>query len=164
MHMARTDKTAGQQIGRSHAEPTVQSRTAALEAQLAGLRKLETVLAAIRDLKRKHPRLVEEFGQQLHAAIDEEPSEEVLANEEVSVREEAEPGEEEYGVEKLMAWFRSRNNAPATIQEMAKGIDRSEKTIKSILYLRHKGKFVATERRGRNNRGYYRMAESTEAP
>ncbi len=146
----------GQPISQSVAAPTVQSRAATLEAELAALRQLESAIATVRTLKRKFPKLVEEFSKQLHAAIDDEPSE---LEPQIAPANESET-EYEYGVEKLVTWFRSRNNEPASVSQMAAAISRSEKTIKSIIYTRHKGMFVPIETRGRNNRAFYRMAEA----
>lgn len=121
------------------------------------LRQLDSVLSAIRSVKRKFPKLVEEFSQQLHAAIDDAPPEQ---EPEAAPIRESEVGEQEYGVEKMIAWFQSRNNEPATIPEMANAIGRSAVTIKSIIYTRHKGTFVAIAERGRNNRARYRLANA----
>ena len=122
---------------------------------MLALRKLEGVITTIRGMKRLHPKLVEEFSRQLHAAIDDDPPESANQTETVL---DAEPGDESHGIERLIAWFRQRANEAATVQEMAKAVGLSERTIKSIMYMRHKGKFETTDRRGRNNRAYFRLA------
>ncbi len=137
---------------------TIEGRAAELEAELGVAKAMLGMKVTIRGIKQRYPELFEGYKHELIAAIEEVPTEKkawvVVPNAAVDT------SEEKYGVEKLAAFFRSRDNQPATVQEMAKAIGRSDKTIKSILYSRHKGKFVTTDQRGRNNRAYFRMAEA----
>lgn len=137
--------------------PTVQERAASLESELAALRQIDAVIAMVRTLKRKHPNLVDEFTAQLHAVIDDDPPPQ--ESESGILQTVADAGEQEYGVTKLIAWFRSRNNEPATLRQMAEAVDLNARTVKSILYTRHKGKFVTIKQRGPNNSAYFRMAD-----
>jgi hypothetical protein len=137
---------------------TVQSRATTLEAELTALRQLDAVIIAIQNLKRKFPKLIEEFAQHIHCAVDDAPPDE---EPQPMIRKDAFPsGERKYGIEKLVEWFRSRNNEPATAVEMAAGIGLSLKAVKSMIYERNKEKFVTLEQRGRNNTAYFRLADA----
>lgn len=132
----------------------MQSRAASLEAELSAVRQLEGVITTIRTLKRRFPKLVDEFNRQLHAAVDDEISEQEIE----TIIPKA--GEQEFGVEQLVAFLRSRNNEPASIHEMAEAIGKSDRTVKGIIYQRHPGKFVTSTKRGKNNRAYFCLAEA----
>src|SRR5262245_29479700 len=99
---------------------TVQSHTARLEAELAAVRQIGAAMATIRKVKRDFPSLFEGFKAELQAAIDQEPPAEEPEPTAPPASELDVEAQEEYGVEKLIAWFRARGNEPATIQQMAK--------------------------------------------
>ena len=128
---------------RSPAETSVQSHTVQLEAELSAVRQLAGIMAAIRKMKSQTPQLFDKFKAELHAAVEEEPREPEPAVIATAKGMDADP---EWGIEKLVAFFRGRNNEPATIKEMAAGVGRHTKTIKSIIYDRHRGKIVPTEK------------------
>lgn len=137
-------------------EATAQSLATKLEAELSAVRQMTAAMATIRKVKLLAPDLFERFKPEFHAVIDEEPSEQKV---ETDAPDESDPERNDYGIGRLMAWFRNRNNEAATLKQMAKEVGINEKTIKSIIYNRHKGKIVSTDQRGRNNRAYFRMAE-----
>jgi hypothetical protein len=149
--------TAKGPTNNSQAESTITARAAELEAELSAVRQLSSIMDTLRRIKARFPRLVEEIRSELLAALDEKPTEH---GRELWISPEAETGGSEYGVEKLIAFFRERCNEPATIQQMAKAIGRSEKTVKSIVYHRHRKRFETMEERGRNNRAYFRLADN----
>ena len=136
---------------------TINSRIATLEAELAAIRQLTTVITLLRNINRQRPDLFKQYKEELHAVIDEQPSKLPVKDE--TILDDESSDEEEYGIEKLVAFFQERNNEPATIKEMAKAIGRSPMTVKSMIYTRYKGKLVAMEKRGRNNMAYFCLAE-----
>ena len=136
--------------------PTVQERAATLEAELSALRQIEAVITTIQNLKRKHPKLFSEFIQAIHAAVDSEPP---AQEAKPTILHRVDPDAQEFGVQRLIEWFHSRNNEPATVPQMAKAVDLSTATVKSIIYRRHKGKFAPIDQRGQNNRAFFRLVE-----
>ncbi len=144
-------------IPKPRPQPTVQSRAAQLEAELAALRQLEGVISSIRSVKRRFPQLFEDFVRQLQSAIDDDPTEQEL--EAANAPDDA-PTDTVTGIEKLEAIFRANNNEPMTVKQMAKAIGLRDMTIKSILYERHRSKFVTVERRGKRNEAYFCLAEA----
>ena len=158
LDMGATMTVVGQTKPKPHPtpQPTVQSKAAKLEAELAALRQLEGLISSIRSLKRRFPELFDEFGKQLQSAIEDEPTEQEL---EAATPDDA-PTESVTGIEKLEALFRANNNEPMTVKQMAKAIGLRDMTIKSILYERHRAKFVTVERRGKKNEAYFCLAES----
>ena len=115
------------------------------------------MISSIRSVKRRFPQLFEDYGEQLQAAIEDDPTEQELeaANAPADV-----PAETLSGMDKLEAVFRANNNEPMTVKQMAKAVGLRDMTIKSILYERHRSKFVTVERRGRRNEAYFCLSEA----
>jgi hypothetical protein len=161
MHPSELDASApmpvvGQPVPNPPAAMTVQKRAAILEAELAALRQLEGVITSIRSLKRRYPEMFEDFGKQLQSAIEDDPTEQ---EPETATRQIPDQEVPLSGFERLVALFRTRNNESMTAAQMAKAIGLRPLTIKSMLYERHREKFVTVERRGKRNEAYFCLAE-----
>jgi len=136
------------------------SRAAAIRAELDTLRKLDEVIESIIIARLKCPEVFNEFKKEILAAINDDISAYKLP--EQSAPPEPAPasvGDEETGAEKLDAFFRARDNAPASVEEMSSGIGRSKVTVKSIVYRRHKELFERVKQRGPNNAAYFRLKQ-----
>lgn len=138
---------------------TIEAMAKAREAEVFALRQISVAIASLNRIKAQFPALFDGLKHELHSAIDAPPTAEHLEAQTAIPDEDPVPEDKQYGVEKLIAFFKARNNAPATIKQMAKAIGRTERTIKTILYTRHKKQFFVAELRGRNNRAFFQLAE-----
>jgi len=125
---------------------------------------MDAVIYQILHARKFCPRVFDEFKQDILSAINENLND-LLARmqPESPAMESGEAAagqiEETTGVEKLIAFFRARGNAPASIDEMATATGKTKVTIKVIVYKRHKEKFEKVMQRGKNNAAYFRLAE-----
>src|SRR5260221_12426233 len=92
--------------GAQHADATVKSHAAKLEAELSALRQIESAIVLIRKVKSQFPSLFEKLKQSLHTVIEEEARKPDAFT--ISTIEEDESEEDESGLGMLIAYFRNR--------------------------------------------------------
>ncbi len=139
------------------------ARAKTLESELSTTRKLDSVIYTIIHARATCPQVFNEFKQEILDAINGDLTQlvdKVNAKMAATQPPATSPPEDTPGVEKLIAFFRARSNAPASIDEMAKAISMSKVTVKMIVYKRHKAKFKKMPERGKKNAAYFRLAET----
>jgi hypothetical protein len=145
--------------------PRAKTRADTLRSELDTVRELDGVLAAIIRARMNCPKVFEEFKADILMVINDDLNS-FLAKPPPPAQAPgpvpAEPVEAETGAEKLVAFFRARNNAPASIEEMANAIQLSRITVKAIIYKRHAELFERIKQRGKNNKAFFRLKETRE--
>jgi hypothetical protein len=135
------------------------SRAAALKAELETIRSLDGVIEAIIIARLKTPDVFSEFKKEILAAINDDVSSYHLTEKSASTPPTA-TGDEETGVERLVAFFQARKNEPASVEQMADAIGLSKITVKAIVYRRHAKRFERIKERGKNNMAFFRLQEA----
>lgn len=136
------------------------TKAASLRQQLEVIEKLEGLISTIRETLDAYPELCADFAEELRLLAGPE----LIADTPLVATRVTPSGGIHARVpstaERMLAYFDSNDNQPATLEEVAKAIGGNEITLRQIVYKRHKDKFERV-RLDNTNQVYWRVNVST---
>lgn len=139
------------------------------ESRVARIKRVPSLIAELREIFEVFPELRPGFESDLRrlagvptagVASDSAAINGSDADPEVDDEDEPEPEEEgQHTGDRMISFFVSRGNAPASIAEIIRAVGKAPTTVKSQLYKRNKGRFVRHLVRDKPNASYWQLSD-----
>lgn len=116
-------------------DTSIKAKLAKVNAELEGLKQLESVIESIRRLRRDYPDLLSQHVREIQTAMHE-----VIDSESKNDLKE-DPASVSSAFERILKWFVERDNTNARLTQVAEGTSLALQTVKNIVYNRRKDAF-----------------------